>query len=147
MVRLATRADIPRLIELGEEFAMLSQPYHGFTIDRTRIIEFTNEVVDNEQAVVLVLDNETEGVIGVLAGIITPVFFSTQVILQELVWYVRGKNKGGLEMMRQYEIMAVLKGVDRLVVGCKPKFLELENVYNRLGYELLETQYVKNLRS
>lgn len=142
-IRLATRADIPQLVALGEEFALLSQPVHGFSVSRTRIIEFTNEVVEAQGSLVIVLCEGTE-VVGVIAGLLSRIFFSEDIAMQELVWYVK-KGVRGIVLLEAFEKFALGMGACKVIVGNKPAYCELSNLYLKRGYVLLENQYHKSV--
>lgn len=142
-IRRAIAADIPRLVELGEEFAILSQPHHKFNVSREAIIFSTNQMVQNNDAVVLVL--EIEGVVqGVIAGVIQKIFFSEDVALQELVWYVKNGFKGTL-LLEAFEKLAIGIGCQVLIVGNKPAYCDLGKFYERRSFTFLENQYTKRL--
>lgn len=142
-IRIARRSDIPKLVLLGEEFAVLSQPIHGFSVSRARIIEFANEVVENPDAVVLVL--LCDGIIqGFLAGVKQRIYFSEDVAMQELAWYVK-KGFKALGMLEAFESVAKAMGCNQIIVGNKPAYYDLQRYYERIGFKLLENQYVKHL--
>lgn len=142
-VRLARRRDIPQVVALGEEFALISQPVHGFSISRARIIEFANNVIETENCLAIVL--EEDGVIvGIMAGLITKIFFSEDVALQELVWYVK-KGYRGLIMLNVFEKFAGAMGATKIIVGNKPAFYDLTRLYLRRGYTMIENQFAKNV--
>lgn len=144
IVRDATRLDIPRLVSLGEEFALLSQPIHRFNISRFKIIEFTNQVVENPGCVVKVL--EVNGIVeGFICGMVNRIYFSEDVALQELAWYVKRNSKGGILLLLAFEKAAIDLGVNRIIVGNKPAYCDLGEMYKRRGYTLLEHQYVKHI--
>lgn len=143
IIRRAERRDIPRLVELGEEFALLSQPIHTFSVSRKAIIEFTNEIVEGARCVGIVL--EVDGVIqGILAGIASKIYFSEDVALQEIAWYVKHGFRGGA-MIDAFEIAGKALGCNRVVVGNKPQYYDLSGFYERRGYKLLEQQYIKSI--
>jgi hypothetical protein len=142
-MRLAQRKDIPQLVALGEEFALLSQPVHGFSISRERIINFANDVVETQNCLTIVLE-EDKVIVGLMVGIISKIFFSEDVALQELVWYVK-KGFRGLMMIDAFEKMAVGMGANKVCVGNKPAFYDLQRFYLRRGYTMLENQYIKSV--
>jgi hypothetical protein len=142
-IRLAQRKDIPQLIVLGEEFALFSQPYHHFSVDRDRIIHFTNEIVEAPGCLVIVL-HEGDTVVGVIAGLIQEIFFSKDIAMQELVWYVK-KGYGGKLLLDAFEKFAVAMGANKVIVGNKPAYCDLGNFYIRRGYTMLENQYQKDV--
>ena len=86
---------------------------------------------------------EDEGrIVGIMIGIISRIFFSEDVAMQELVWYVK-KGYRGLTMLAAFEKMAVGMGVNRVIVGNKPEYYELGPLYVKYGYKLFENQYQK----
>lgn len=142
-IRRAERRDIPQLIELGLEFAFVSQPIHGFSVSREMIIEFTNEVVNQDYAVVFVL--EVDGVIqGFIAGRIEKIYFSKDVALQELAWYVK-KGFRGIGLLFAFEACGQSIGCQHVIVGNKPQYYDLKRFYERQGYHLLENHYAKKV--
>lgn len=142
-VRRAQQKDIPRLIELGEEFAFLSQPIHGFHVERSCIIEFANDVVNRDSAVVFVL--EVDGVIqGFIAGVLERIYFSKDVALQELAWYVKTGFRG-IELFFAFERAAKDIGCQHVIVGNKPAYYDLGRFYERQNFKFLEHQYIKHL--
>lgn len=140
---MATRKDIPQMIALGEEFALLSQPIHGFSVSRERIIEFANNVTETEGCLVIVLEKE-KVIVGLMVGIISQIFFSKDVALQELVWYVKKGFRGGV-MLEAFEKFAVGMGANKVIVGNKPAYYDLKRFYERRGYTMIENQYAKTL--
>lgn len=144
IIRPAVRKDIPRLVELGEEFAYLSAPVHGFKVDRESIIEFANLVIDNEHTVFLVLEYE-ERIKGFIVGSIVPIYFSKEVALQEIAWYAE-KGSRGMLLLDAFEKLAIAKGIDHLIVGNKPQYLDLSKVYLRRKFTSLESHFKKDLR-
>ncbi|MDE1866578.1 MAG: hypothetical protein KGI08_02560 [Thaumarchaeota archaeon] len=133
--------DIPACIELGKEFAYLSQPIHRFSVSENRIRLFANEVINDPNCVVVVSENDGK-VDGVLAGGIVSIFFSEDIALQELVWYVK-KNVKGMPMLDLFETQGKNLGANRIIVGNKPQYYDLKRLYERRGYSLLENHFVK----
>lgn len=143
IVRRAVQKDIPRLIELGEEFANLSQPIHGFSVSRESIIEFTNDAVNIDRFVVYVL--EVDDVIqGLIVGVIEKIYFSKDVALQELAWYVKNGFRG-IELFYAFTSCAEQIGCQQVIVGNKPQYYDLTRFYQRQGFHLLENQFAKKI--
>lgn len=144
MIRRAKREDIPRLVELGEEFAILSQPIHGFSVDRLSIIEFANHTINDDSCVVYVL--EEDGVVqGFIAGTIQKIYFSKDVALQELAWYVK-KGFRGIHLLLAFIGCARDIGCEHVIVGNKPEYYDLDRFYTRHGFKMIENQYAKRLK-
>lgn len=144
MIRLATRLDIASCVTLGIEFANISKPIHRFNVSERRIREFTNEVIENPDCVCIVLEEQGK-IEGILVGMKSAIYFSEDVALQELAWYVK-KGSKGIGMLDLFEAEAFRIGCNRVIVGNKPAFYDLSRYYERREYTLLENQYCKVLK-
>lgn len=143
IIRKVNKSDLNQVVILGEEFAVLSKEIHGFSVNRSKIENFANTIINDSNCIGLVL--EDEGIIrGILAAIITTPFFSDDLIVQEMVWYVKVKF-GGLKMMSELETEARKRGAVKLIMGCKPQYFDMDKIYKILGYSLLENQYIKKI--
>jgi len=146
IIREATKEDIPRIIVLGKEFAVESQKAHEMSISDEKIKEFANTVVENKFWTVLVMEVD-EKIVGMLIAFYSYIFFSDEVACQEVVWYVQKGFKDGLELMVKLEEVALLRrNVKRIVMGYKPDYVDMKNLYERKGYHLLECQYIKDIQ-
>jgi hypothetical protein len=143
IVRLATEDDVPQLVELGYEFAQVSQKAHGFSISREKIVKFTLDNIVNENCIKLVLVDEK--ICGLLVALLMTPFFSDDPIVQEMVWYVQDGCRDGLKLLLRLEKEAKLRGAKKLVMGYKYGFVDMSRIYERMGFKLLEAQYVKEL--
>lgn len=143
IVRRAELKDVPRLIELGEKFALDSQKAHGLSISRKKIGEFADLSVTAKNYLVLVLEDEV--IIGLIVGILTVPFFSDDVVMQEFVWYVENGERAGLLLLKGMEKMAKAMGAVKFIAGCKPDYVDMSGIYLKMGYRSLENQFVKDL--
>ena len=143
IVRRAELKDVPRLIELGEKFALDSQKAHGLSISRKKIGEFADLSVTAKNYLVWVLEDEV--IIGLIVGILTVPFFSDDVVMQEFVWYVENGGRAGLLLLKGMEKMAKAMGAVKLLVGSKPDYVDMSGIYLKMGYRSLENQFVKDL--
>lgn len=89
--------------------------------------------------------------VGILGGIITPLFFTTAVVAVEMFWYVDEKFRGAIDSVRlleAYEKWAEEQGVDYIYMG----FMEnvhserLREFYEKRGYARLETGYMRKVK-
>jgi len=142
-IRKAILSDVPRLIELGERFALDSQKAHGLSISRKKIGEFADFSVTAENYLVLVLEDRE--VIGMIVGALAYPFFSEDLVMQEYVWYVEGGGRAGLWLLKGMEKMAKAMGASKLIVGSKPDYVDMSGLYTKMGYRALENQFVKEL--
>jgi GNAT superfamily N-acetyltransferase len=63
---------------------------------------------------------------------------------QEVAWWVDPSSRGvGVGMLQEYEKWAISKGAKAIEVKSLAMFPETERLYQRAGYEKLETSWVK----
>jgi GNAT superfamily N-acetyltransferase len=143
MIRLARPSDVDDIASLGLEFAEKSQLVHTFEPSLSKIWEAIYIAAFDSRFILMVA--EVDGKIGgFILGLILAPIFSEEVVLQEMGMYVR-KGFNGLLLLNAFEEEARIRGIKKVVVGCKPDFCDLGNYYKRKGYRLLETQYLKEL--
>ena len=145
IVREAKRTDIDKLVALGIEFANVSQASHGFTVSEKKIRLFTQEIIGKDDWINLVLEDEGK-IKGILAGVVNTPFFSEDILAQEVFWYVQEGGKEGLKLMFQFEILAKQRGCKKISFGYKPAFVDMKVIFDRMGYRLMESQYIKDVR-
>ena len=143
MIRAAELKDADEIFPLALEFAKVSQKYHGFSINETKIKWCIKAVIGDKKAIGLVsiADGKVDGFI---YGQLTEPYFSNDIVAQEFALY----SIRPLHIMRlidAFEVEAKAKGATKICVGCKPKFFDLSNIYERKGYSLLEDQYIKGV--
>ena len=94
---------------------------------------------------------ESDGeIVGVLAGIITPHFFDyDNLFFNEFMWYVKPdfrKSGGGLLLYRALVKRCREHNIKRIVMGHTSYMKkDFENIYKRLGFTYLQTNYEKVL--
>lgn len=85
---------------------------------------------------------------GVLLAQIGPSLLGPFKAAQEIAWWVDPSCRGiGLGMLQEYEEWAISKGAKAIRVASLAVFPETEKLYERVGYERLETSWVKWLFS
>lgn len=144
IVQEAKRTDIDKLVALGVEFANVSQSSHGFSVSEKKIKLFTQEIIGKDDWINLVLV-DGDSIKGILAGVINTPFFSEDVLAQEVFWYVQEGGKEGLKLMFQFEILAKQRGCKKISFGYKPAFVDMKVIFDRMGYRLMESQYIKDI--
>lgn len=88
------------------------------------------------------LSVEREG--GILLAKVGPSMLGPFTVAEEIAWWVEPVFRGhSLDMLREYEAWAISKGVKAIRVASLAVFPETEKLYTRLGYERLETSWVK----
>lgn len=143
-IRSARLEDVPQLVVLGEEFANLSFAAHRMKVSPDRIAQFTHEQILNPDCIKLVLVDGTV-VFGLLVALITKPFFSDDIVLQELVWYVKQGCREGMLLLIELEKQARIRGVSKMVMGYKPGFIDMAKIYSHQGFTDFEIQCLKEL--
>lgn len=139
-IRPVCKDDLEALTALGVEFGMASQRVHTMSVNADKI----QAIILSEDPSIIKLALDENGVQGFILGVILSTYFSDDLVLQQLGFFVRpGMGFGGLRLLRAFEAEARARKVTKVVVGCKPGFSDIEGVYRRMGYQLLETQFIK----
>lgn len=81
---------------------------------------------------------------GVLLARCGPSLMGPFTVAQEVVWWVDPAHRGNsVDMLREFEQWATLRGVFAIEVKSLAKFPEVEKLYERAGYARLETSWVR----
>lgn len=81
---------------------------------------------------------------GILLAQVGPSLLGPFMAAQEIAWWVEPSARGiGLGMLDEYEQWAKAKGAYAIKVASLAMFPETEKIYERRGYERLETSWVK----
>lgn len=81
---------------------------------------------------------------GILLGIVGPSLVGPFKQCAEIAWWVDPSKRGGsLKMLTLYEEWAKSKGAKLIEVKSLSKFPETEKIYSRLGYQPVETSWLK----
>ena len=145
-VREATQEDLFEILMLGYEF-IKEGPDHLKPFEKDLVEERLINAIDNEDYVVLVLDinGSLEG--SLIGACIAPWMLSKPFAV-ELAWFVRKASRDGrsaIKMVKAYEAWAKSKGVTKVCMSDLTKLQGLGKLYNRLGYSLTETSYIKEV--
>lgn len=146
MIRKATIADVPALIELGREFAAVS-PYNS---------EYSEQAVGSvlETLIVngVVLVYESSGSIyGGLLGMLAPVWFSlSDKIAVEVAWWVAPQHRGGrggIGLIRAFELWAKESGAVSVALSdiLIDNGFAVGGALSRMGYTLSERTHTKEI--
>lgn len=143
MIRPATRADIPDIVDLGVRHIGESHYAAFITPDRASMAALARWLVDAPCGLLLIDERAgaTQGYIGVA---ITGHPYSGQPVMSELFWYVDRQARGtGLQLLRAAEDWARdLGAVHSIMIAPDSRVSQL---YQRLGYARLEEQFIKPL--
>lgn len=155
-VRPATDKDIEALVELGQRAHAESPRYRDVKFNRKRALEFVEQLVFNEWALVLVAEDDGE-IVGSLAGFVTPHYFSAQLYASDVFFFVDQAHRGGTigtRLLREWDRVLTTDGrVAESVLGISSEIGDMKRtrkLYKRLGYTtrgyLMVKQHVKSNR-
>jgi GNAT superfamily N-acetyltransferase len=143
VIRLATPDDIGQIAVLGERFISESH-YHRLIGINSDALRSVAEMLIREDHGLLLVDEfygELAGMIGCIATIHPT---SWEPVASELFWYVPPEARGGgIKLLFAAEKWAREFGCARCIMVSPNE--RVGALYERLGYELLETQYIKEL--
>lgn len=146
MIRELNVEEFDLLIPLGEEWFKEDNPLKGFNPEKS-INSFINLVSSGVGYIIGYFNGE--GVLkGGLVFIITPDFFTNDILAQELCWFVsKGSRGAGIKLLKEYERLAKEKGANQIalchMVGYQDE--QLDRVYNKFGYTLVDKIFRKGV--
>jgi GNAT superfamily N-acetyltransferase len=141
MIRLATLADIPRIVEMGLRFRE-SSDYKNHIVANTEQITKLSELVIAQEGCLL---SERDGkVCGMIAVYLFPHFISGELIAGEVVWWVEPEYRGeGIKLVREAERRARAKGAVKMQMIAPTE--QVARIYERIGYDYIESAYQRDL--
>lgn len=143
MIRLATRADIPDIVDLGVRHWTESRYGQWMPANRDVMAELARALVDGEDALVLV-DEQAGAVVGMIGVAVTPHIYSGEPVMSELFWYAPPESRGsGVRLLRRAEGWAAARGVKHSAMIAPNE--RVAEFYERMGYAALEVNYIKPL--
>jgi len=156
VVRRATRLDIPRLIDLGEEFYQALNYPRPLSLARSLALVGGLISSDTGYIAVATTHRKTEAVeehiFGAFLGAIIPGQFTDESIAHELGIWASEDHRGQFplrRMLRDFENWAEQLKADGVALSflthLKPEVLEA--VYGKLGYKAVEVRCVKHFQN
>ena len=136
-IRLATEADVPRLVEMGLRFRSETTYSKYLAENPDRMAELARQLIARDG--VLVLDRE--GVtVGMFGYFIHSHFISGEMFAGEVFWWVEPEFRGdGLKLIEEAKRRARLAGAKKLQMIAPNK--RVARLYGRLGYEWVESTH------
>ncbi len=143
MIRPATRADIPEIVDLGERHWGESRYGQWMAADRQTMVALARGLMALPNALVLV-DERDERLVGTIGVIITPHIYCGQGVMSELFLYVDPDKRGnGVRLVRRAEKWAADQGIRHSTMTAPDE--RVAALYERMGYAPLEVNYIKTL--
>ena len=105
MIREASLADIPRLVEMGCRFISESSYKHHMAENPEQMKNLAEQIISNPKGKILVSEKDVK-LTGMLALILFPHYISAELIAIEVFWWVdpeAREGRTGLKLMRKAE--------------------------------------------
>lgn len=100
MIRPAHAGDIPRLVDLGAVMHSESPRFRDFAYQRERVVSMIEWLMGSPQGLVLVADQQFEGVIGGIMAMTMPHYACELVQASDLALFVHPEFRGGSAALR-----------------------------------------------
>ena len=134
--------DMPRIDEMLADLAKITIQRYGMEFDPNGLNAFKAPMINSSFVV------EHEGrIVGLLAGQLTTNPATNELMYQEMVWYIEDGHRGqGLKLLTHAQEYCRNNNVKFFIVGHMGNLNErLGTIYKRLGFDVLEIQYIKEL--
>lgn len=143
MRREATEADVDQIVSLGCQFMVESGYSRHLAVNPEAQAKIAKMLIAAEHGLLLV-DERGGQIVGMIGVLATYHPHSGDKVMSELFWYVDPAHRGaGVKLLKAAEDWGKEHGIAKsLVVAPNAEVCAL---YERLGYEKLETQYIKTL--
>lgn len=143
MIRPATRADIPEIVDLGVRHLRDSHYAEFVEPDRAHMAAFARMLIEAPCALLLVAEKDGR-IIGTIGMMATPHPYSGQPVLSEMFWYVAPEARGsGVRLLRAAETWGREIGARHIIMIAPDS--RVSSFFQRLGYARLEEQFIKAL--
>lgn len=142
MIREATHADVPRLVEMGRRF--LDETNYGADtpFNAAQLAQFAQWLIDHDGVIFVV---ERDGVIvGMLGAMQYHHPMSGASTVAEMFWWVEPEARGdGVRLVKRVEAWARDRQAMQIILTAPTA--RVGRLYDRLGYHATETSYVRSM--
>lgn len=146
MIRNATEADIPRIVEMSRKFYATTRYADLVGMDDDTVAALARQLMDS-----VMLVHETDGSIDGMVGlVVAPFMFNgASKVAYEVVWWVDPMAQGagvGKALLAAVEPACRARGADAVVmVHLATSPPQAAALYERAGYQHSETSYSKRI--
>lgn len=137
IVRPATQYDLDLLMDLGTAMHAESPRYGRYKYSENRVLQMFVSMIASPDCLLLVAEKGEE-IIGAMLAMITPQWFSDELVANELTVFVAPQHRGGMaavRLIRAYIEWAKSKGAKDIQLGVSTgvKVEETAALYRKLG--------------
>lgn len=146
MIREATQADIPRIVEIGSN-SLADGPYRDIIADKPeQSAKLAIAILASDKGKILLWENEAGKVVGLLAFLVSDHYFTGEPTANEIMWYVEKEERAGCPAIRLiWAAETAAKAMGATYFGFTAPTSEVESLYKRFGYQQIEVSYGKKL--
>ena len=144
-IRKANKEDLLGILVLAKEFSREAPKTHKWNIDKTT--NFLLSAIENTNMEIFISEKDNE-VTGAIVCMVTEMYMSNTVIASDLAWFVSKDLRGSrssIKLLKAFEDWGRSKGADYLGMADIEDISNLRKLYNRLGYSVSETTYLKEV--
>jgi ribosomal protein S18 acetylase RimI-like enzyme len=144
MIRNATPADIPKLVEMGQRLHDESN-YSHVTYSPERV-KATCLLMMNQGF--LVVSEKNGVVVGVMMGDVQTAWYTNERMGFDLTLYIEPEHRSGLmaaRMIRQFEQWCKAMGATQIRPGVSTGSESASKLYKALGYVVTGEQFLKDI--
>jgi len=147
MVREATEADVPRIVELGSR-SLENGPYASMMKDAPEQSARLALQVMHGSGKILLYENDEGEVVGLLGFAVFPHYFTGQLTANEIMWYMLPEERaGGGALKLLWEAEKLAKKMGAIYMGFTAPDEKVAKLYERFGYKQIEVSFMKVLNA
>jgi GNAT superfamily N-acetyltransferase len=139
-------SDLDKISELGPEFYKEGNMPTKYLPEVFK--ETWSKLIESKMGVIFVMQSNEEN-IGILGGVKYPDPNSNEIMASEFFWFVRKGYRGhGLKLLKEFEAWAKEQGATKVIMMHLATLMpeKIKKLYTRMGYEEIETHYLKEVR-
>jgi GNAT superfamily N-acetyltransferase len=141
MIRRAVDDDLDRLVEMGLRFHTETSYRDHVKANPQQMRTLAKQLADLGG---LLVSTRSEKVVGMIGYVLFPHFLSCEMVAGEVFWWVEPEHRGeGIKLLREAEKRAKSAGAVKMQMIAPDG--QVANIYQRLGYEFVESAYQRNL--
>jgi hypothetical protein len=146
-LKIAEHKDEPFVTQMALKFYAES-PYRGIPIDNKKVTNVIEHLMGSDLCLVLLLVSDRDEPVGMIAGHVNEMIFSTDRMASEVVWWVDPEYRGtkhSLSLLDGFEYWAFKSGCKYVQMSSLggPKSGVLDRLYSKRKYINTEQAYVK----
>lgn len=144
MIREATPADIPDLVDMAERF-LAESPYGAvMQADRASMARLGRMLIAKPHGLMLAAEGDAGAPVGMIGVLATLHPYSGAPVMSEMFWYVAPEARGaGVRLLRRAEDWGRANGLAAAIMVAPDE--RVGGFLTRIGYRPVETHFIKEL--